>query len=128
VIQIYDATTVRKDEINKVVYVLGTAGSKTFFKYDIQCFSKLQVHLDSVHFFFNLTNKVNKCLIVLSGPDPFDTSIRRYRCGETTFWLDNDIPVLADRWLTLQSLYMDKITDDFKFQYAALLLDGIIQS
>lgn len=63
-----------------------------------------------------------KCLIIL------DSGGSTKKCAITGFWVDNNIPTLSSKWMEKQDEIMGKIADDFKDQYASVLLDNLINS
>jgi hypothetical protein len=50
------------------------------------------------------------------------------RCGIMPFWIDNDVPVPATKWLAPHDEIMSQIYDSFQEQYAAILIDREINS
>jgi hypothetical protein len=95
------------------------------FKFEIACrptstsvFVGHRTH-SATTLYFSLSSKT--CLIVID-----QSSVKK--CAITSFWLDNNVPTLASRWLEKQDEIVGSIADDFKDQYASLLLDNMINS
>lgn len=93
------------------------------FSFNIVCkISPEQDHWKylGTHMFFCTRSK--KCLIIL------DSGGSTKKCAITGFWVDNNIPTLSSKWMEKQDEIMGKIADDFKDQYASVLLDNLINS
>jgi hypothetical protein len=119
----FAASSINVDPVAKKVYLLGIVKERMLFEYDIYCKSQ------DVFMFFNM--KAGTLLIAIRtikwSPDS-DTTPAKFSCASMSFWVENDKPVPAVKWLYQQDAEIDKIAEDFKFKYAAHLMDSIIQS
>lgn len=119
----FDASNVRYSIAERSVYLRGALIKDSAFKFTINCSTKMDASSNrAIHFFFNTESW--QCLLVVQGL--YDDAT--YKCFLTRFWIDEDIPVLSVRIFEGQDRVVAAIMDQFKEKYAALILDGIINS
>jgi len=119
----FDASNIRYSIAERAVYLQGALIKDSVFKFNINCGTKMDASSQhGVYFFFN--TETWQCLMVVQGIFGDNT----YKCFLTRFWVEEDLPVLSVRIFEGQDRVMATIYDQFKEKYAALILDGIINS
>lgn len=116
VVNQFEATDVRWSTDPKKVYILDIDSVPATFEFDIYCVARTTVC--NVGFFFNI--KRHTALILMK------QSMRHYVCAVMRFHVQNDVPIMSANWLHTQEQIVSFVHDDFKQQYAAYLLDNIV--
>lgn len=113
----FDCKNILESKENKVLYMVGLGHDKYTFTYHISC--KPDMDLINLRFFFNM--KTNQMLLIHKTEGFF-------RCVAMRFWLENEQPVPAVKYMMDQERIISLIHDSFKEQYAAIIIDDAINS
>jgi hypothetical protein len=103
------------------------AGENKVFKYDISCYSD-NGHV-KIHFYFNMSDMSSIILVPISEPF-WDEEVKvDCKCAKIGFKIgEKERPIMEVNWLTTHDIWVDRIVDSFREQYASYLLDQEINS
>jgi len=112
-----EAQVVKLSETERKVYIISDEGYRGVFAYDFNCRTKVLDRVILVCFDI----KKERMLIVMAA-----RISGGYVCAVMRFWIANNLPVPAARWMTDQDTILAQIADDFQDKYAMVLLDDVI--
>lgn len=123
VVNEFDCRQIKIQEPTKTLFLLGINSENLTFLYDIAC--KPDIDLINMGLYFNI--KQSKCLIVQRFHYGMNFgNVWKSACMK--FWIEKDCPVLAVKYLYNQDKVIDLIKEQFKDQYASMIIDAAINS
>ena len=117
VVNEFDCIKVGCSKSIKTVYMQGMDGSRYPFPYNIET----TANLDIIRIKFYFCMKTSRCLIMRK-EDGF------FKCAVMKYWIIKDSPVLAVQYFNPMDRVMTAIDEEFKDQYASIVIDDAINS